>query len=195
MAGRCRLNDEYHSRRHSDAGEAAGGGLPGDHAHVSRTSKRGTNSAIDRLYQVSRAGRGESETMSVTVAEVPIESRVHYLNANYGIRSWLLTTDHKRIALLYLASITFMFFIGGAAAVLIRLAPGGTAGRAGAAGNLQQAVHHARRGDDFLFPDSGDPGGPGKFPGSDDDRGARPGVPAAESAELVRLCCRGAASP
>ncbi|MGH9702764.1 MAG: cytochrome c oxidase subunit I, partial [Candidatus Acidiferrales bacterium] len=59
--------------------------------------------------------------MSATVAEVPIQSRVHYLNANYGIRSWLLTTDHKRIALLYLASITFMFFIGGAAAVLIRL--------------------------------------------------------------------------
>ncbi len=59
--------------------------------------------------------------MSATLAEVPIESRVHYLNAGYGIRSWLLTTDHKRIALLYLASITFMFFIGGAAAVLIRL--------------------------------------------------------------------------
>jgi cytochrome c oxidase subunit 1 len=59
--------------------------------------------------------------MSATIAEVPIESRVHYLNADYGIRSWLLTTDHKRIALLYLASITFMFFIGGAAAVLIRL--------------------------------------------------------------------------
>jgi cytochrome c oxidase subunit 1 len=32
----------------------------------------------------------------------------HYLNATYGsgIRSWLLTTDHKRIALLYLASVT-----------------------------------------------------------------------------------------
>ncbi len=59
--------------------------------------------------------------MSAPVAEVPIESRVHYLNADYGIRSWLLTTDHKRIALLYLASVTFMFFIGGAAAVLIRL--------------------------------------------------------------------------
>ncbi len=53
--------------------------------------------------------------------ESPIESRVHYLNVNYGIRSWLFTTDHKRIALLYLASITFFFFIGGAAAVLIRL--------------------------------------------------------------------------
>src|SRR5438132_6932690 len=45
----------------------------------------------------------------------------HYLNIRYGLRSWLLTTDHKRIALLYLASITFFFFIGGAAATLIRL--------------------------------------------------------------------------
>lgn len=36
----------------------------------------------------------------------------HYLNARYGLKSWLLTTDHKRIALLYLASITFFFFIG-----------------------------------------------------------------------------------
>ena len=45
----------------------------------------------------------------------------HYLNANYGVMSWLLSTDHKRIALLYLASITFFFFIGGAFAVGIRL--------------------------------------------------------------------------
>src|SRR5512145_80944 len=47
--------------------------------------------------------------------------REHYLNVNYGIASWLLTTDHKRIALLYLASITLFFFVGGAAAVLMRL--------------------------------------------------------------------------
>jgi cytochrome c oxidase subunit I len=47
--------------------------------------------------------------------------REHYLNANYGIRSWLLTTDHKRIALLYLVSVTLFFFLGGAFAVLIRL--------------------------------------------------------------------------
>jgi cytochrome c oxidase subunit 1 len=51
----------------------------------------------------------------------PDSSRVHYLNANYGIKSWLLTTDHKRIALLYLGSITLMFFVGGAFAVLMRL--------------------------------------------------------------------------
>ena len=47
--------------------------------------------------------------------------REHYLNQEYGIRSWLLTTDHKRIALLYLISITFFFFIGGFLALLIRL--------------------------------------------------------------------------
>jgi cytochrome c oxidase subunit 1 len=45
----------------------------------------------------------------------------HYLNAGYGVRSWLLTVDHKRIAILYLASITLMFFLGGAYATLIRL--------------------------------------------------------------------------
>jgi len=45
----------------------------------------------------------------------------HYLNDGYGIKSWLLTRDHKRIALLYLASVTVFFFIGGAMAVLIRL--------------------------------------------------------------------------
>src|ERR1700690_1853953 len=45
----------------------------------------------------------------------------HYLNATYGLRSWLLTTDHKRIALLYLASVTFFFFIGGIFATMIRI--------------------------------------------------------------------------
>jgi cytochrome c oxidase subunit I len=44
----------------------------------------------------------------------------NYLNATVGIRSWLLTTDHKRIALLYFASITFFFLVGGFAATLIR---------------------------------------------------------------------------
>jgi cytochrome c oxidase subunit I len=47
--------------------------------------------------------------------------RPNYLNSNNGIRSWLLTTDHKRIALLYLISVTFFFFIGGFFALLIRL--------------------------------------------------------------------------
>src|SRR5262249_29609430 len=45
----------------------------------------------------------------------------NYLNTAYGWRSWLLTTDHKRIALLYLISITLFFFLGGFFALLIRL--------------------------------------------------------------------------
>jgi cytochrome c oxidase subunit I len=44
-----------------------------------------------------------------------------FLNDGYGLKSWLLTGDHKRIAILYLISITFFFFIGGAMAALIRL--------------------------------------------------------------------------
>jgi cytochrome c oxidase subunit I len=55
-----------------------------------------------------------------TVA-VPFHEPENYLNKEYGIKSWLLTTDHKRIALLYLLSITFFFFIGGFFALLIRL--------------------------------------------------------------------------
>jgi cytochrome c oxidase subunit 1 len=47
--------------------------------------------------------------------------REDYLNVSYGIRSWLLTLDHKRIALLYLASITVFFLLGGLPAVLVRL--------------------------------------------------------------------------
>src|SRR5262245_43686257 len=51
----------------------------------------------------------------------PTRPRPDYLNVAYGVKSWLLTTDHKRIALLYLVSVTLMFFLGGAAATLIRL--------------------------------------------------------------------------
>jgi cytochrome c oxidase subunit 1 len=49
------------------------------------------------------------------------EPGLNYLNAEYGWKSWLFTRDHKRIAILYLLSITLMFFIGGAAVTIIRL--------------------------------------------------------------------------
>jgi cytochrome c oxidase subunit I len=45
----------------------------------------------------------------------------NYLNAEYGIKSWLLTRDHKRIALLYLVSISIFFALGGVYAIAIRL--------------------------------------------------------------------------
>jgi cytochrome c oxidase subunit 1 len=46
--------------------------------------------------------------------------QLSYLQDGHSLRSWLLTTDHKRIAILYMASITLFFFVGGAAAALIR---------------------------------------------------------------------------
>src|ERR1700757_4394850 len=51
----------------------------------------------------------------------PVLQDFNYLNANYGIRSWLLTVDHKRIAILYLVSITIMFAVGGMFAAAIRI--------------------------------------------------------------------------
>jgi cytochrome c oxidase subunit 1 len=45
----------------------------------------------------------------------------NYLAAGYTLKSWLTTHDHKRIAVLYLISITVFFFVGGAAATLMRL--------------------------------------------------------------------------
>ena len=53
--------------------------------------------------------------------EAPALPREHYLNVAYGWRSWLFTTDHKRIALLYLASVSAAFLIGGIFALLVRL--------------------------------------------------------------------------
>jgi cytochrome c oxidase subunit 1 len=46
---------------------------------------------------------------------------LNYLNNGHGAASWLLTKDHKRIALLYLVSITVFFAIGGFFAMMVRL--------------------------------------------------------------------------
>ena len=44
-----------------------------------------------------------------------------YLNSGTTLKSWLLTKDHKRIAILYFFSIVFFFTVGGCAAGLMRL--------------------------------------------------------------------------
>ena len=66
-----------------------------------------------------------SAPVTHTILSLPDQSTAtlpkrHYLNNEDGLLSWLLTGDHKRIAILYLISITFFFFIGGAFAGLIR---------------------------------------------------------------------------
>src|SRR5579862_6864448 len=55
-----------------------------------------------------------------TAAAVTAE-RHSYLDEPHGIASWLLTRDHKRIAMLYLISITMFFALGGIFAAGIRL--------------------------------------------------------------------------
>lgn len=59
--------------------------------------------------------------MSTATLEPRVQAPRNYLNAEYGWKSWLFTLDHKRIALLYMVSITFFFMVGGAAAVLMRI--------------------------------------------------------------------------
>jgi cytochrome c oxidase subunit 1 len=48
-------------------------------------------------------------------------SERNYLTEDNSLRSWLFTTDHKRVAILFFAGITLFFFIGGTAATMIRL--------------------------------------------------------------------------
>lgn len=51
----------------------------------------------------------------------PISHEPDYLTTETTVGSWLLTTDHKRIGILYMLSITLFFLVGGAAATLMRL--------------------------------------------------------------------------
>ncbi|HNM14009.1 MAG TPA: cytochrome c oxidase subunit I [bacterium] len=65
--------------------------------------------------------------MSATVTEKNVSSAStgmpehHFLNSPQGLKSWLLTLDHKRIGVMYLFGIMTMFFIGGVFALLVRL--------------------------------------------------------------------------
>lgn len=45
----------------------------------------------------------------------------NYIETDWSLKSWLLTVDHKRIAILYLISVSAFFLVGGFFAMLIRL--------------------------------------------------------------------------
>ncbi|HLI82611.1 MAG TPA: cytochrome c oxidase subunit I [Bryobacteraceae bacterium] len=57
----------------------------------------------------------------IATAKIEAVEAPNYLTEKHGIKSWLLTIDHKRIALLYIFGITGFFVIGGVAALLMRL--------------------------------------------------------------------------
>ena len=60
-------------------------------------------------------------TDAINVGKINEEPKVNYLTNGFSIKSWLLTKDHKRIAILYLISISAFFALGGTYASLIRL--------------------------------------------------------------------------
>jgi cytochrome c oxidase subunit I len=62
-----------------------------------------------------------TNTPSERIAPEPHDETTNYLNVDHSLKSWLLTGDHKRIAILYLISISFFFLLGGVAAALIRV--------------------------------------------------------------------------
>ncbi|NIT14422.1 MAG: cytochrome c oxidase subunit I, partial [Candidatus Dadabacteria bacterium] len=45
-------------------------------------------------------------------------SEPSFLEHETGFKSWILTTDHKRIGILYLVSVTFFFLVAGALAIV-----------------------------------------------------------------------------
>ncbi|EJW12526.1 Cytochrome c oxidase polypeptide I [Rhodovulum sp. PH10] len=60
-------------------------------------------------------------TDTLVAGELPLGERPDYLREGRTVLSWLTTTDHKRIAILYAITITFFFFLAGAAIALVRL--------------------------------------------------------------------------
>ncbi len=58
---------------------------------------------------------------SKNLGESQGEEKVNYLTNGFSLKSWLLTKDHKRIAIMYLISVSVFFFMGGIYAGLIRL--------------------------------------------------------------------------
>ena len=149
--------------------EGAGRGwLCSGHADLRWPDRRGRSRQARRLHQVHRTQAGAGGN------DVTHRRNDNYLNAKLGIRSWLLTTDHKRIALLYFAGITFFFFIGGRRRDADPARADHAAGRPRQPRFLQSAVHHARHHHGVVLPHPVDPGDDGKFHPSADDRRARP---------------------
>src|SRR6266487_5481234 len=72
------------------------------------------NSAISE----SESMRSATELIVVRPGEF---ARENYLSVHHGVRSWLLTMDHKRIGLIYLFTILIFFLIASIAAALMRI--------------------------------------------------------------------------
>ena len=112
---------------------------------------------------------------------------LHFLNNGHGLKSWLLTKDHKRIAILYLITVSVFFFIGGLMAVGVRLELVTPAGDFVAADtyNKMFTLHGVIMVFFFLIPSI--PAVARQLPDPDHDRRQGRRVSADQSAELLHL--------
>jgi cytochrome c oxidase subunit 1 len=61
------------------------------------------------------------QTQDAINPETPVTPKTNYLTNGFTLKSWLLTKDHKRIAIMYLITVSMFFFAGGLYASAIRL--------------------------------------------------------------------------
>lgn len=66
-------------------------------------------------------GQTTAQTPSTASLLKGDEAHETYLNVSHGLKSWLLTRDHKRIGILYLYSIILFFIVAAVAAGVMRL--------------------------------------------------------------------------
>ena len=122
--------------------------------------------------------------------DTPKLPALHYLNNGHGLKSWLLTKDHKRIAIMYLISISVFFFLGGLMGVGVRLELATPAGDFVSADTYNKFVHAARRDHGVLLPDPVDSGDARQLPDPADDWREGPGLSTDQSSQSLYLLGR-----
>src|SRR6185437_6376311 len=99
------------ARLDSPTGARHRGRLPADHAEFQRTGERRTDGKAARLSEIAERGTGVAAMSAITAVELPERKPTNYLEEGHTVWSWLTTTDHKRVGILYALSITLFFFI------------------------------------------------------------------------------------
>ena len=129
--------------------------------------------------------------MADTLTSPKSHAHVEHHDIDYlhdgSLLSWLTTVDHKKLGVMYLWSVLFMFFLGGVFALLVRLelfAPGHTIMDAETY-NKVFTLHGAIMVFLFIIPSI--PGGSGQLRAAADAGRQRRRVSAAESGELLDL--------
>ena len=109
-----------------------------------------------------------------------------------GLRSWLLTTDHKRIGIMFLVATSLALLLGGIFALLLRIELLTPEPTLMSALDLQPAVHAARRDHGVAVHDPVDPDGVRQLLPADHARRARTSPSRASTSRASTSTCAGA---